>query len=144
VFGIDSNSTACGTIVKKGYNPAATGTASFLNINASAFSSVGDAFTLINYTTFMAEFDSLIPDKVHVWRMGSTPAGTPFSALSGNFTPAIRLTDPNDNAGFSAGGIGLIDPRAAMGVFIGVHRAGSGTSLIGKFIRLRLDYQFND
>jgi hypothetical protein len=144
VWGIDSNSTNLGVITKHGVGTVGNGIDTFWNINAANVGFLHDGVTLASYLTFMVDWtDGIYPTKIRTWRMGSISAGTAFPVLGNNFTPGVSDV-LSTSASYQMSAIGVVDPFAGMGFLLGSQRAGSGTSMVTTFKRLRIDAKFDD
>lgn len=148
VFGMDSNSTGFGCVVKRGFGTVGPqGSQNLYEINAGNTGNfTNDSYTLgAGNKTYMVEFESVSAMWFKTFRGSSLTAGQVFPSVSSLQTATINLYDvaPNTtNVSFAT--TGVTDPLNGMGLFLGAQRAGSGTALSVFYLRLRLDYKFQD
>ena len=150
VFGMDSNSTGFGVILKRGYGTVGPqGSQQLFDVNGlNGNNFMTDTYTLgAGNKTYMVEFESVAAMWYKSWRGTGLSAGTPFPNAS-TLTAATYNQfgqAPNTSGGqIIFANTTVTDPLNGMGLFLGCQRAGSGTSLSVFYLRLRLDYKFQD
>jgi len=158
VFGIDSNSTGFGAVHKLGYGTAGvgsppTGGQGFYTINAgntagTTTNIVTDGFALsASNKTYMMEFESVAAMWTKTFRGTGLSVGAVFPNVSTLVAGTYNQFGQTPNTTGSTvvfASTGVTDPLNGMGVVLGAQRASSGTSLSVYFLRVRLDYKFQD
>lgn len=146
VMGLDTNSTALGYIIKRGYGTSGQGSQALLNFNSGNTNNfVNDSYTVASNATtsktICIHFHNLLLQKVQVFRSNSISAGTSFPAI-GTMQPAqITMVGGNGTGSFGTDYTNITLTSSSLGVILGAQRAGSGTSLSVNYQRVRLDYK---